>query len=152
RDEFRGLLEEIIAADDGFYPRQPERGGGVDRLDARVWMGTSQHLANQLPWQTEIRSKLGATGHLVGTVWTHRSRAHHLEFGTLAVLDFFLHSSGSSQYRGGVEYGAHDLVIAGAATQIASQPVAYFCLGWIRLLVEQGLGRHQKARCADAAL
>ena len=29
-DEFRGLFEEIIAADYGLYPRQPERGGGVD--------------------------------------------------------------------------------------------------------------------------
>jgi hypothetical protein len=30
-----------------------------------------------------------------------------------------LHRSGSSQLGGGVEYGAHDLVIAGTAAQIA---------------------------------
>src|SRR4051812_23700989 len=52
----------------------------------------------------------------------------------------------------GVEHGAHDLVVPGAAAQIAGQPVAGLFLGRVRVLVEQRLGRDDKARRAEAAL
>src|SRR5215471_8833277 len=53
---------------------------------------------------------------------------------------------------GGVEYGAHDLVVAGAAAQIAGQPIARLFLGRVQVFVEQGLGRDDEARGAEAAL
>src|SRR5258706_11210166 len=56
-------------------------------------------------------------------------------------------------HRGGdVHHRAHDLVVSGAPTQIAGQPVADLGLCGVGLLVEQRLAGHEKARRADAAL
>ena len=49
---------------------------------------------------------------------------------------------------------ADDLVVAGAAAEVAGQPVAHLGLGRVRVLVEQRLGRDQEARacrCRTAA-
>src|SRR3954452_17328874 len=58
----------------------------------------------------------------------------------------------AAHHRGGVEHGAQDLVVVGAAAQIAGQPVAGLFLGRVRVVVEQRLGRDDKARRAEAAL
>jgi len=56
-------------------------------------------------------------------------------------------------HRGGVEHGADDLVIAGAAAQIAGQPIAGVLFGWVLVLVEERpCGGLLKARRAEAAL
>src|SRR6185503_5897423 len=68
------------------------------------------------------------------------------------VLTFCCIGSGSSHLGSGVEHGAHDLVVAGAAAQIAGQPVAHLRLGGLRVLLQQRPGGDQEARCADAAL
>ncbi len=49
-------------------------------------------------------------------------------------------------------HGADDLVVAGAAAQVARQPVADFALAGIGLAFEQRLGRDDEAGRAEAAL
>ena len=56
------------------------------------------------------------------------------------------------QLGGGVENGADDLVVAGAAAEVAGEPVARLGFRRIRIAVQQGLGRDQHARRAEAAL
>ena len=58
----------------------------------------------------------------------------------------FLISAAASWHR------AHDLVVTGAAAEIAGQPEANLGLGRIGVALEQRLGRDQEARRADAAL
>src|SRR5581483_3065853 len=58
----------------------------------------------------------------------------------------------SSHLGGSVEHGADDLVIAGAAAEIAGQPVAHFRLARVGLPVEQRLRSDQEAGRADPAL
>src|SRR5262249_21833112 len=123
----------------------------VNGADARVRVRTSQDLADELAGHGEIGAELGAASHLVNAVWAIRAMADVLELGAW-IFDFFLHGSGSSQLGGGVEHRAHYLVVAGAAAEIACQPVAHFRLGRIRLSFEQRLGGDQEARRADAAL
>src|SRR6185503_11821895 len=60
--------------------------------------------------------------------------------------------SGSSHLGGGVHHRANDLVVAGAAAQVAGQPVAQLGLARVGVLLQQRLGGHQEARRADAAL
>src|SRR5437588_11700185 len=47
---------------------------------------------------------------------------------------------------------ANDLVVAGAAAEIARQPPANLFLGGVRILIEQRLGRDDEARRAEPAL
>src|SRR5207248_3169046 len=54
--------------------------------------------------------------------------------------------------RRGIEDGADDFVVTGAAAKIAGEPVARFFLGRVLVFVEQRLRRDDKARCAEAAL
>ncbi len=44
-----------------------------------------------------------------------------------------------------VEHGADDLVVAGAAAQVAGQPVAHLGLARLRVALEQRLGGDQEA-------
>src|SRR5215831_13343877 len=53
---------------------------------------------------------------------------------------------------GRIEHGADDLVVAGAAAEIAGEPVARLGLGRAGIAVEQRLGGDQQARRAEAAL
>src|SRR5215472_120540 len=57
-----------------------------------------------------------------------------------------------SQLGGGIEDGADDLVVAGAAAEVAGEPVARLSLRRIQIAVEQRLGSDQQARRAEAAL
>src|SRR5262245_25268619 len=47
----------------------------------------------------------------------------------LPILTLSSMGSGSSHLGGGVEHGAHNLVVAGAAAQVAGEPVAHLALG-----------------------
>src|SRR5688572_27584313 len=58
----------------------------------------------------------------------------------------------ASDSRFSIEDGANDFVVAGAAAQVAGQPVAHLVFGGIWVLVEQRLGRHDETRGADTAL
>ena len=49
-------------------------------------------------------------------------------------------------------HGADDLVVAGAAAEIAGQPVAHLGLGRIGIALQQRLGGDEEAGRADAAL
>ena len=51
-----------------------------------------------------------------------------------------------------LQHGSDDLVIAGAAAEVARQPVTDTALVGVRLLVQQALGGQQEPRGADAAL
>jgi len=50
------------------------------------------------------------------------------------------------------QHGADDLVISGAAAQVAGEEVAGFVLGRVGVLVQERLGSDDEARGADAAL
>ena len=52
----------------------------------------------------------------------------------------------------GLKHGADDLIVTGAATEIARQPVADTAFVGIRLGVQQGLGSQKETGSADAAL
>src|SRR6266705_2452137 len=51
-----------------------------------------------------------------------------------------------------LEHRPHDPGIARAAAQIAAQVTPHLWLGWMRVRVEQRLGRHQHPGRAEAAL
>src|ERR1700694_3035270 len=53
---------------------------------------------------------------------------------------------------GGLEHCANYLVVSGASAEVTGQSVTYLGLVRMRIVVEQSLGRHQKAGRADAAL
>src|SRR6202030_2221338 len=57
-----------------------------------------------------------------------------------------------AHHRSGVEHRTDDLVVAGAAAQIAGEPIAGLFLGRVLVLIEQRLRRDDKARGAKAAL
>src|SRR5688500_18862956 len=53
---------------------------------------------------------------------------------------------------GGVTHGSHDIVVAGAAADVALEGVANGVLVGIRVLFKQRERRHNHTRCAIAAL
>src|SRR5947207_13464431 len=57
-----------------------------------------------------------------------------------------------AQLGGGVENGADDLVVAGAAAEVAGEPVADLAFRRIRTARQQGLGGDQHPRRAVPAL
>src|SRR4051795_9441287 len=48
-----------------------------------------------------------------------------------------------------IQHCANDLVVAGAAAQVAGKPVAHFGFGWVRVALEQRLRGDQHARGAE---
>src|SRR5919108_2367435 len=76
----------------------------------------------------------------------------HFKAGWISSLFRAVAMSASSDVGGGIHHGAHDLVVAGAAAEIAGQPVAHLGLAGIRIAVEQGFRGDQEARRTDAAL
>src|SRR5215469_10731578 len=58
----------------------------------------------------------------------------------------------ATHHRSGVEHGADDFVIAGAAAEIAGEPIARLFLSRILVLVEQRLRGDDEPRCAKATL
>src|SRR5437899_219565 len=65
---------------------------------------------------------------------------------------WLLRRSLAAHHGSGVEHGADDLVVAGAAAEIAGQPVAGLFLGRVLVLVEQRLRRDDESGGAEAAL
>src|SRR5262245_25103205 len=59
---------------------------------------------------------------------------------------------GPPHVRGGVHHRLDDLVVSGAAAEVARQPVADLGLAGIGVSLEQGPGRHEESGRADAAL
>ena len=135
-----------VAGDDRLDARAAPRAARVDRDDARVRVRAAQHGAVQHARQREVGAVVGAAGHLV-----ERRRGGSGRVPTYLNVAF-AHRGAFPHLRGRVEHGADDLVVAGAAAQVAGQPVARFFLGRIRVRVEQRLGRDDEARRADAAL
>src|SRR6266849_2305717 len=72
--------------------------------------------------------------------------------GLKPLLSRIVDMSGPSHFLGGSKYRANDLVVAGAAAQVAGEPIAHFGFGRIGAAVEQRLGGDQDPRRADAAL
>src|ERR1019366_4862004 len=64
----------------------------------------------------------------------------------------FMMLSLPSHFRGGIENGADDFVVAGAAAQVAGQPVAYLALSWVLVVIQQGLRGDDQPRRAETAL
>src|SRR5688572_24883785 len=60
--------------------------------------------------------------------------------------------SASAHFSGGVEHRLDDLVVTGAAAEVARQPVAHLFFSRIVVAFQQRLRRDQHARRADAAL
>src|SRR5450755_809498 len=73
-----------------------------------------------------------------------------------ACVTFFLPSWSAcrlgSELRSGPEHGFNDVLVTGAAAQVARQRPADFFLGRIRIDIEQRLGGHHHARRAEPAL
>src|SRR5205823_8791922 len=61
-------------------------------------------------------------------------------------------SGGSGRGLGGAEDGADDLVVAGAAAEVAGECEAELALARARVAIEVGFGAHQEAGGAEAAL
>src|SRR5271168_4318043 len=61
-------------------------------------------------------------------------------------------SSLASQLGGSIKNGADDFVIAGAAAEIAGEPVPRLGICRVRITLKQRLGGDQQARRAEAAL
>src|SRR5271156_1937276 len=53
---------------------------------------------------------------------------------------------------GGILYGLHNVLVPGTAAQISGNPPTNLLLTGVRVLAQQGIGRHQHARRAEAAL
>src|SRR5580704_18961783 len=70
--------------------------------------------------------------------------------GLKPLLSRIVDISGPSHFLGGREHRANDLVVPGAAAQVAGEPVAHFGFGRIGIAVEQRLGGNQDAGRADA--
>src|SRR4249920_1231828 len=51
---------------------------------------------------------------------------------------------------GGVEDRLHDVLVAGAAAEVALQGLAHLFVGRVRVLLQEARGRHDHARCAVA--
>src|ERR1700758_2955927 len=56
------------------------------------------------------------------------------------------------QLGGRPQHRLHDVLVAGAAAEVAGQRPADVLLGGVRVLVQQGLGRHHHAGRAEPAL
>src|SRR5437762_6090770 len=54
--------------------------------------------------------------------------------------------------RGGPTDGLHDVLVAGAAADIAADALADYCFVGLRVAVEQPPRRHDHARCAEPTL
>src|SRR4029077_10993675 len=61
-------------------------------------------------------------------------------------------SSRPPHFGGGVENGANDLVVTGAAAEMAGEPVANLGFGRVRIPFQQRLGRNENPGRAETAL
>src|SRR5262249_15429323 len=109
-------VHEIGAGDDGFHPGHRQRRAGVDALDDAVRNVTGENAPVQQAGQLDVGPVDGPASYLVDAVVANRAGADHL----VAVGGTHVRSA---PLAGGVEDGADDLVVAGAAAQVAGQPV-----------------------------
>ena len=169
-----GQLGKVGRRHNRLYPGQLERLVGLDRFDDRVGVRAAEHPAKKHSRKRVVGSVPGRSGHLLDAVVTDRTRSDNPE---LMFLLSSLPCSAISLYQncfsagrrfqscpprasgrlgcaclGGFEHRVDDLVVAGASAKIARQCVANLGLGRMRVVIEQRLGRHQKARRANAAL
>ena len=72
-----GRLWEVAVRHHRLDAGQRLRLAGIDRLDARVGVGTAQHLAVQHARQAHVGAVYGPAGHLVGAVRAHRPGTDH---------------------------------------------------------------------------
>ena len=117
---------EVGAGDDGLYAGQLLGLRGVDLLDLGMGVRRAQDEADELAGRGRVGAEFGAAGDLVDAVGTQRPGADDLNLR----LRSGLLSSGMVRllrhFFGGVLHGADDLVIAGAAAEIAGQAEADF--------------------------
>ena len=117
----------------------------------RAWAcGLRLTLPAQHAGHDQVGAERGAAGDLVDAVGPDRPGADDLQLGLLATS--FMTAVLPSHLRGRIQHGADDLVVAGAAAEVAGQPVARLVFGRVRVGVEQRLGGDQQARRAEAAL
>src|ERR1700739_2097318 len=57
-----------------------------------------------------------------------------------------------AHFLGGILHGFHDVLVAGATTEVSRNSPANVFLGRMRFFLEQGTGRHDHARRAEPAL
>jgi hypothetical protein len=137
------------AVDDRLHAGKRRRLRSIDRLDDRVRVRAAQDPPQSMPGRrisapytarpVTLSMPSGRTG----------ARADDLDLSTVRHVRISLSLGPASRRR--IEDGADDLVVAGAAAEVARQPVADRARSG-RVLIEQRLGCHDEARRADAAL
>ena len=154
RDELRRLVGEVVAGDDGLHAGQRLRLRRVDREDAGVRVRAPKHPPDELTRQVEVGAEAGAAGDLVHPVRTDRARAD-VALPIRAVrpgLPVLGHGLTLSHRDRGVLHRGDDLVVPGAPTQVAGQPVADLGVRRIGIPLEERLAGHDEAGRADPAL
>ena len=130
---------------------------GMDRKDLRMMgdpglndgslQGARRHL------QGLIIAVIGKTGNLAQTVGTHKGLSEEIAFLRIAGGEV-LHGPLAADYLGRCHDGIHDLLVAGAATDVLRllEPVSYFLSGRVIILFQKRIGRNDKAGHTEAAL
>ena len=78
---------QVGAGDDGAYAGQGHGFAGVDATNARVRVGTAQHLAEEHAGQTDVGAIDGASRDLVDSIVADGTRAENLETAVTEVTD-----------------------------------------------------------------
>ena len=146
-------LGEVGGGDDRLDAGQRRAPCGVDRHDPRMRVRAAHDLAPQHAGHGHVGAVRGAAGHLVDAVGTDRAGADDLRGRRWRCSIERSSSLPPLHLGGGIQHGADDLVVAGAAAQIAGEPVAH-------LGPRSGSGsrraapwpRRSEARRAEAAL
>ena len=147
---------EVLGRDDRGDVGMRQSGGGVDREDARVRVRAAQHGAVHHAREPDVVEVValaadearillalqapepdGALGGRARKVLGNRHA------GLLFLGGFVLRRPAD---------GAHDVLVSGASADGAGDRCPDLVVGGIGVLVEQGAGRHQHPRCAEAAL
>ena len=119
----------------------------VDGEDAGVRVGAAQDRALDEVGEVDVGAVERLARDLLDAVGADGTGADDLVVGLLGGCHAV-----TSSISDALRTGANDLVVAGAAAEVAGQPVADAAFVGIRLAIEQGLGGDDEARRADAAL
>jgi hypothetical protein len=137
-------VEDTIGIDtgiDGQHPRGGLSGAGADASDAGVSVGTVQYGGVNHPGQFNIVGVSGLTGNQPGVFPPSDSRTKNSSSHGLTSHDF---SSGPGCF--------HNVLVSGAAADIAFQAVPDFLVGGVGVALEQFHHRHNHTGSAVAAL